>query len=201
MNFEVLAVEGSKQFQSKFGPMVSYSMNVVGTDGFEVSVEMNQKAETPAPHVGQVIYGHIEETEYGMKLKKDQTPEPTIGGPNEHAFARSKASSAPQQTSFVAPKSEETQAMIIRQSSSDRATALAIRRSEILEAQGKIEEALDALKPTKVLLSAVWIAKYCSGTWTPDMPTKAKLTEPQPEDYEEPLPEEPKRAFDEYVED
>lgn len=55
----------------KGGPMLSYKILVEGPDAPTGQVELAQKKDTPAPTVGQVIEGTIENTDYGPKLKKE----------------------------------------------------------------------------------------------------------------------------------
>ena len=59
---------------SKGGPMLGYSLDVTGDDGFAGQVELNQKVDTPAPTVGQVIEGTLDKSnpKYAPKLKKAQ---------------------------------------------------------------------------------------------------------------------------------
>lgn len=63
----------------KGGPMLSYSLDVTGDDGFTGQVELNQKDSTPPPTVGQVVEGTLDKSnpKYAPKLKK--TP-PQGGG-------------------------------------------------------------------------------------------------------------------------
>lgn len=63
-----LVAEVVREYESKFGPMKSYKLKLPG----EIDpVELSQKATTPAPKVGDVLNGHLEDTEYGKKFKKD----------------------------------------------------------------------------------------------------------------------------------
>ena len=59
---------------AKGGPMLGYSLDVTGDDGFAGQVELNQKVDTPAPTVGQVIEGTLDKSnpKYAPKLKKAQ---------------------------------------------------------------------------------------------------------------------------------
>lgn len=72
--FTVKRVAGSKEWESKFGPMVSYTVDLTGPDGKMVGgVEINQKPSTPAPSEGQSLEGRLEETKFGLKFKKENT--------------------------------------------------------------------------------------------------------------------------------
>lgn len=64
--------ETVKEWQSSFGPMVTYKVMV---EGEADPVDINQKPETPAPAAGQEVYGSIEVSQYGKKLKKEKKPE------------------------------------------------------------------------------------------------------------------------------
>lgn len=70
---------------TKGGPMLSYSLDVTGDDGFTGQVELNQKQTTAAPTVGQVIDGTLDRSnpKYAPKLKK--TPPQGGGGPRSGA--------------------------------------------------------------------------------------------------------------------
>lgn len=116
------------------------------------------------PVKGEEFEGEVKETQFGKSVSK-----PRAGG-----FGGGGGR-------FNDP---ETRKEIIRQNAATSATQLAIARAGILERMGKVDEAIESLKPTKVLLSAVWIAKYSVGEWTPTMPTEAKKEEPQPQDEE-----------------
>lgn len=59
----------TRQYDTKFGPMISYKLKL---EGHDTPVELGQKSTTPAPQEGQTLNGHIEETQYGPKFKKEQ---------------------------------------------------------------------------------------------------------------------------------
>lgn len=59
----------TRKYDTQFGQMISYKLKLEGVDGV---VELGQKTTTPAPQQGQVLQGHIEETPYGPKFKKEQ---------------------------------------------------------------------------------------------------------------------------------
>jgi hypothetical protein len=54
---------------TRFGPMIAYKLAF--TD--HSYAEILQKPETPAPEVGDVLEGHIEESEWGPKFKRDRS--------------------------------------------------------------------------------------------------------------------------------
>lgn len=64
-----------KEYTSKFGDMKNYRVQLSGETDM---VNINQKAATPAPLVGDVLNGTIEEGQYGKKFKKEYNPS---GGP------------------------------------------------------------------------------------------------------------------------
>lgn len=76
----------------KGGPMLSYSLDVTGDDGFTGQVELNQKDSTPAPTVGQVIDGTLDKSnpKYAPKLKKAPPQGGGFGGGGPRA-GKSKA--------------------------------------------------------------------------------------------------------------
>lgn len=59
----------TRSYETKFGQMTSYKIKLVDVDK---PVELSQKASTPAPQAGQTLHGHIEESQYGPKFKKEQ---------------------------------------------------------------------------------------------------------------------------------
>lgn len=68
--YKIQAVsQETRTYDTKFGPMVSYKLKL---DGVDAPVELGQKATTPAPIAGVTLNGHIEETQYGPKFKKEQ---------------------------------------------------------------------------------------------------------------------------------
>lgn len=67
--FKIKAVKDSpKPWDSKFGPMVTYLIQVEGNGE---PVQLNKKADSPAPKVGDELVGEILETEYGQKFKAE----------------------------------------------------------------------------------------------------------------------------------
>lgn len=64
----------TRQYDTKFGPMVSYQLMLTNPDGTPVpqAVEVSQKTTTPAPAVGGTLEGMIDMSgQYGPKFKKD----------------------------------------------------------------------------------------------------------------------------------
>ena len=187
MNFTVQSIESTKEFQSKFGPMISYTLTVNGPEGMPLQVDLNQKADTSSPHVGQVIWGHIEETEYGPKLKKDPLPQPTAPSP-------AKAPTAPQTSSPAGgyrQQDPEVQKSIIKQSMLKAAVDFAIAKSAR-------DEKYD-LSGKHVLQIATYFVAFSEGrvnvTMTPEEVAVEFGYEKPAIEEDEPLPDEP--AFDE----
>jgi hypothetical protein len=64
-----IAVLGSlppKEWESKYGTMVTYKVKFEGSDDI---VDVNRKQTSPAPKVGEVLTGAIESTDFGKKFK------------------------------------------------------------------------------------------------------------------------------------
>lgn len=80
--------EHTRTYDTKFGQMISYKLKL---DGVDAPVELGQKTTTPAPQAGQTLYGHIEETTFGPKFKKEQ--------PQDFGQARTSSGSTPTSTS------------------------------------------------------------------------------------------------------
>lgn len=73
-NYTINSVEGSREFDSKHGPLVSYKVNITGDDGFSGLAEITQKPATPAPTPAQQIEGTLDKSnpKFPPKLKKAQ---------------------------------------------------------------------------------------------------------------------------------
>jgi len=69
------------EYDGKFGKMFKYAIQV---DGEANACELSQKPETPAPKVGDKIFGSIETTNYGNKFKKSAQ-----GGFSKGSFQKS----------------------------------------------------------------------------------------------------------------
>jgi hypothetical protein len=67
-NFTVEATTGREEWTGQYGDMLTYKLLVNG--GTEI--DLNQKPETPAPQIGDQIWGHLEPGKYRQRLKKDQ---------------------------------------------------------------------------------------------------------------------------------
>lgn len=66
-----------KQWSSQYGPMLTYT---VLFEGREIPTEINKKQDSPAPKVGDEVFGDINRTEYGDKFKSQQKPFSGGGG-------------------------------------------------------------------------------------------------------------------------
>lgn len=75
--FTITEVTGPREWQSKYGPMNSFTLSLEGHDG---PVEMSQKQTTTPPLVGSTVDGDIvpaQDPKFPPKLKKAQ---PAGGG-------------------------------------------------------------------------------------------------------------------------
>lgn len=69
MEYKINAVsEKVEEWSSQYGPMKTY---YVKFDGQTEPVKINQKDSTPAPTVGQTLFGSITEDKFGKKFKKE----------------------------------------------------------------------------------------------------------------------------------
>ena len=57
-DYKILSVEPRKAYDTQYGTMQPYALQLEGVDGF---VQLSQKPETDAPVVGQTIHGHTYE--------------------------------------------------------------------------------------------------------------------------------------------
>lgn len=73
-NYQITAVTGQREFDSKYGPLVSYKLTIKGDDGYEGEAEMTRKPESPAPQSGETIEGTLDRSNprFPPKLKKAQ---------------------------------------------------------------------------------------------------------------------------------
>jgi hypothetical protein len=79
--YTVKAVEGSREWESAYGQMISYQIALTGPEGEDLSgVELSQKKTTAPPSAGQTLTGTIDMTgKYGPKFKKEK-PQFSGGG-------------------------------------------------------------------------------------------------------------------------
>lgn len=59
--------EETKPISTQFGSLIVYKIKLERETDV---ISLNQKPETPAPTVGQKLFGHLEPSPYGMKFKK-----------------------------------------------------------------------------------------------------------------------------------
>lgn len=64
--------EETKTWQSAYGEMVTYTL-LLDETGEEI-IQQNKKPDSPAPKVGDVLYGHIERNAFGAKFKTEARP-------------------------------------------------------------------------------------------------------------------------------
>jgi hypothetical protein len=73
-NYTINSVTGKREFESKFGPLVSYKLTISGDDGYNGEAEMTRKPESAPPEAGQTIEGTLDKSnpKFPPKLKKAQ---------------------------------------------------------------------------------------------------------------------------------
>lgn len=77
-DYKITAVSQQvKDWQSNYGPMKTYKLML---EGRTEACEINKKADSAPPTVGQVLYGNITTNEYGDKIKTEQK-QPGFGTP------------------------------------------------------------------------------------------------------------------------
>lgn len=71
-NYTITSVNGRREFESKYGPLVSYKLTIKGDDGYEGEAEMTRKPESPAPQQGEQVEGTLDKSnpKYPPKLKR-----------------------------------------------------------------------------------------------------------------------------------
>lgn len=119
--FKVSAVHGSREWTGKYGPNVDYTIELEGLAGRHT---LTQKPTTPAPTVGEELFGHAE----------DGGAFPS-GDPKPPKFVKAKKdgggfNSAPR------PEDPKRAARILRQHSQDMALQYAVLRHQ----QGKLPD-------------------------------------------------------------
>jgi len=65
----------TKEWESKYGKFITYYVLLEG-EGQE-PVEMNKKPDSPAPKVGDTLYGTLTASQFGQKFKTEKRPEPS----------------------------------------------------------------------------------------------------------------------------
>lgn len=79
-SYKIIALKpGFEEWSNEYGTFHSYSMQVMG-NGEPVS--MNRKADSPAPKIGDEIYGDINVNSAGFQTFKSQKKPPTTTAPN-----------------------------------------------------------------------------------------------------------------------
>lgn len=68
-NFTITEVVSQKPWDSKYGPMIAYKVRFEGEQGTG-EAQLNQKAGSPAPKIGETVDGLLEPTDFGYKLKR-----------------------------------------------------------------------------------------------------------------------------------
>lgn len=70
MEYKIVNSMRTGEFDSKFGKMVKYTVQL---EDENEAVELVQKPDSPEPKSGDVIEGTIENTQYGRKFKKERS--------------------------------------------------------------------------------------------------------------------------------
>lgn len=70
--YTITSVNGRREFESKYGPLVSYKLTITGDDGYEGEAEMTRKPESTAPQQGEQVEGTLDKSnpKYPPKLKR-----------------------------------------------------------------------------------------------------------------------------------
>lgn len=74
MLYEITGITGKKPYKDHFGDKIGYTVGFTSDDGVGVA-QLSKVPESPAPFVGEKIWGHLEAFGDGWKLKKDKTPD------------------------------------------------------------------------------------------------------------------------------
>lgn len=85
--YTVKSVTGPKEWHGRSGPMHSYKLDLDNEGVLERQVELNRKPTSPAPEVGQLVAGSLEETNFGTKLTLDFDRTRELQG-GRHGFSR-----------------------------------------------------------------------------------------------------------------
>jgi hypothetical protein len=87
--YTIEGVTGTREFESKNGPLISYKLTIKGDDGYQGPAEIAQKPATPAPTPGQSIEGTLDKSnpKFPPKLKKAMG----AGGGGRPPMGKSKA--------------------------------------------------------------------------------------------------------------
>jgi len=86
-DFTITAVDQNvREYEDKYGPKKAYNLKLEGPNG-PASAQLSQKPTTAPPTVGQTLSGHIEQTEYGPRFRKDK-PQGGFGGQGGGGFKK-----------------------------------------------------------------------------------------------------------------
>lgn len=82
-SYKITNVQKRKEWTGNYGPMQDYALQLDGVDGW---VQKTQKPDTPAPVVGQEIFGSIKPEQHGeftyLKFKGARRPD-SAGGTSQ----------------------------------------------------------------------------------------------------------------------
>jgi hypothetical protein len=73
-NYTITSINGKREFESKYGPLVSYKLTITGDDGYQGEAEMTRKPDSPAPQEGEQVEGTLDKSnpKFPPKLKRAQ---------------------------------------------------------------------------------------------------------------------------------
>jgi hypothetical protein len=136
-DYKVKNAMKTREFTGQYGKTFVYSLQF-GETG-EDTIELSQKPETPAPKIGDVLKGTIEDSQYGKRFKKER-----IGG-------------------FGGFKNDpNTRKEIIRQNALTNAVNFVTEKAKLMDAK----KALDYLTGKQIIQVATYFAKYSEGLIT-----------------------------------
>jgi len=158
MTYKATNVTKLKDRQSDYGPMIDYMLVFESGE----AAQLSQKATTPAPKVGDVLEGTIEQSNFGPKFKKAK---PAFGGNGK--------------------QDPETSKQIIRQNSLTNAVNYCTAKANLMDKK----EALKFLTGKEIIQVATYFAKYSEGhitVVTESKQTAVKQVETDDEDPSDP---------------
>lgn len=131
MTYKITGSIKTQDRQSDYGMMSDYAISFESGE----TAQLSQKQTTPAPKVGDILEGTIEQTKYGPKFKKAQ------------------------KDGFNGRQDPETRKEIIRQNSLTNAVTYMVAKANLMDKK----EALKFLSGKSVLQTATYFAGYSNG--------------------------------------
>ncbi len=171
-NYTVQEASFDHQFQTKRGDtMFSYNVTLVDAAGNVQRAYTNRKDSSPAPIVGETLYGYFDDDKLGNpKFTVDYSGQPTQPAPSPQAPGQQAAPVAsPAPSTQYRQEDPEKQKLIVMQNALTNAVANASARSQAFSSQGKHDEAERVLKPSAIAVFQMWFYKASMGEWKPDV--------------------------------